>query len=79
MQVSSDEGNIVDLVRKGKMPLNKSAIDQNRLANGVVKYSLHLNPGEQTELFVVVPFYGKNTPDGKLSITNTADEFTKSS
>ncbi|MDO9255935.1 MAG: discoidin domain-containing protein [Bacteroidales bacterium] len=76
---NSDEGNIVDLVRKGKMPLSKSAIDQNNFANGIVKYTLHLNPGEQTELFVAVPFYGKNTPDGKLSITNTADEFTKSS
>ena len=75
----SDEGNIVDLVRKGKMPLNKSAVDQNNLANGVVKYSLHLNTGEQTELFVAVPFYGKNTPDGKLSIGNVANNFTKSS
>jgi hypothetical protein len=76
---NSDEGNVVELLRKGKMPSTKSAVDQNSLANGVVKYSLHLNPGEQTELFVAVPFYGKNTPDGKLSITNTADEFTKSS
>ncbi|MEI8047495.1 MAG: discoidin domain-containing protein [Bacteroidota bacterium] len=76
---NSDEGNIVDLLRKGKMPLNKSALDQNSLANGVVKYKLHLEPGEQTELFVAVPFYGKNTPDGKLSINNTEGEFTKSS
>jgi hypothetical protein len=76
---NSDEGNIVDLVRKGEMPLNKSAVDQNGLANGVVKYSLHLNPGEQTGLYVAVPFYGRNTPDGKLSINNTEEEFTKSS
>ncbi len=75
---NSDEGNIVDLVRKGKMPLDKSAIDQNSLANGVVKYTMHLDAGEQTEIFVVVPFYGRNTSDGKLSIENTADEFNKS-
>jgi hypothetical protein len=75
---NSDEGNIVEMIRNGKMPLNKSAVDQNNLANGAVKYSLHLNPGERTELFVAVPFYGKNTPDGKLSIENTAHEFTKS-
>jgi hypothetical protein len=74
-----DEGNIIDQIRNGKMPLNKSAVDQNSLANGVAKYSVHLNPGEQTELFVVVPFYGKNTPDGKLSTGNVTDEFTKSS
>jgi hypothetical protein len=75
---SFDEGNIVDLVRKGKIPLNKSADDKNSLANGVVKYTLHLNPGEQTDLFVLVPFYDKNTPHGN-SIGNIADEFTKSS
>ena len=76
---NSDEGNVVVLVHRGKMPLKKSAVDQNSLANGVVKYSLHLNPGEQTDLFVAVPFYGKNTLDGKLSIHNTKAEFTKSS
>ncbi len=75
---NSDEGNIVEMVRKGKMPLNKSVVAQNNLANGVIKYSLHLSPGEQTELFIAVPFYGKNTPDGKLSIENTAEEFAKS-
>ncbi len=77
--INSDEGNVVELLRKGKMPLNKSAVDKNNLANGVVKYSLHLNPGKQTDLFVAVPFYGKNTSDGKLSIENTAGEFIKSS
>jgi hypothetical protein len=73
-----DEGNIVDLIRQGKMPLNKSASDQNGQANGVVKYKIHLNPGEETNLFVMVPFYGRNTPDGKLSIENTAAGFARS-
>ena len=41
-----DEGNIVDLIRSGKVPQTKFAIDQNGLANGVIKYSLHLDPGE---------------------------------
>ncbi|MEI6059474.1 MAG: discoidin domain-containing protein [Bacteroidota bacterium] len=76
---SFDEGSVVDLTRQGKMPNSKSASDQNGLANGVVKYSLHLEAGGQTDLFVAVPFYGKNTPDGKLSIENAADEFTRSS
>ncbi|NOU19603.1 MAG: hypothetical protein HOO91_18760 [Bacteroidales bacterium] len=74
-----DEGNIVDFIRKGKMPLNKSAIDRSSLANGVIKYSLHLNPGESTGFYVVVPFYGKNSSDEKLENINVADEFTKSS
>ena len=54
------------LFEKEKFLQNKSADDQNGLANGVIKYSLHLNPGEQTEFYVAVPFYGKNTIDGKL-------------
>lgn len=73
-----DYGNLVDKIRQGKMPVAKSAVDQNNLANGVVKYWLHLSPGESTTLFVAVPFYGKNTPNGKLSIENTAGDFTRS-
>lgn len=74
-----DEGNIVDFIRKGKMPLNKSAVDQSSLANGLIKYSLHLNPQESTELYVVVPFYGKSSSNEKQENINIADEFTKSS
>lgn len=74
----SDEGNIVDFLRKGKMPLNKSAVDPYGMANGVVKYSVHLNPGENTQFFVVVPFYGKESMDEKLNTENIADDFTKS-
>ncbi len=73
-----DEGNIVDLIRKGKMPLNKSVADQNGLANGVIKYSIHLEPGENKQLFVVVPFYGKVSNQDNLNAENIADEFTKS-
>ena len=62
-----DEGNIVDFIRAGNIPQNKSAIDQRGLASGVIKYSLHLKPGEQTKFFVVVPFYGKPSGDVKLS------------
>jgi len=73
-----DEGNIVELIRNGKMPANKSAVDKNGLVNGAVKYTLHLNQGESTELFVAVPFYGKNTPDQRPVITDISTEFTKS-
>jgi hypothetical protein len=53
-----DEGNVVDLLRKGKMPTDKTAEDQGRQANGVIKYALHLDPHQKTVFFVVVPFYG---------------------
>ena len=63
-----DEGNIVDLLRSGKIPLSKTTFDPAGLANGVIKYSIHLNPGEHTELFVVVPFYGRKSMDEKFSV-----------
>ena len=74
-----DEGNLVELIRNGKMPVSKSAIDQNGLANGAVKYTLHLNPGESTELYVAVPFYGKSLPGEKPVNTDISSEFAKSS
>jgi len=75
----ADEGNIVQLLRNGKIPTNKSAFDNNSLANGVVKYKIHLNPGEKSTYYVVVPFYGDKLTQEKLNISNVADEFAKSS
>ena len=72
-----DEGNIVDLIRKGKIPQNKSVFDQSGLANGVIKYSFHLGPGEHTGFFVVVPFYGKTSTDEKLSPEYVREESNK--
>ncbi len=62
-----DDGNMVDLLRKDIFPESKSAIDPNGLANGVMKYSLHLKPGEKTGFYVLVPFYGINSAGGHLS------------
>lgn len=72
-----DEGNIVDLLRKGNIPENKSVFDQNDQANGVIKYTFHLNPGEHHRFFVVVPFYGKNYDKEILSDDYLAKEFDK--
>jgi len=55
-----DAGCMVDFVRQGIIPGAKSAVDKNGLANGVIKYSIHLEPGEEDTFFVVVPFYGKS-------------------
>jgi hypothetical protein len=70
-----DEGNIVDLIRKGRIPQNKSALDQSGLANGVIKYSFHLKSGEHSRFFVVVPFYGKNSGEEKLNNEYISKEF----
>ena len=73
-----DEGNLAALIRNGKIPVAASAEDKNSQANGVVKYTLHIGAGETQHLYAAVPFYGKNTADGSLSITNTASEFATS-
>lgn len=73
-----DEGNIVDLIRKGKMPPEKSVVDKDGLANGVIKYGMRLNPGESTEIFIVVPFYEKEILDKEPRIDNVIKEFNTS-
>jgi hypothetical protein len=72
---SFDEGNIVDLLRTGKISQEKTAFDKSGLANGVIKYSIHLNPGEHTELFVIVPFYGRKSMDEKFSAASVSEDF----
>lgn len=73
-----DEGNIVELIHKGNIPQNKFAIDKKGLANGVLKYSIHLNPGERTGFFVVVPFYSSKIIDDKQILENVMQESEKS-
>jgi len=72
-----DEGNIVELIRVGKIPPNKFAVDRSGLANGVIKYSFHLNPGEHTGFFVVVPFYSKTSSDEKIGNDYITEEINK--
>lgn len=70
-----DDGNLVELLRKGKLSSKKSAHDPSGLANGLVKYSIRLNPGEQTEFFVVVPFYNTNSVGNIISNDHISKEF----
>jgi hypothetical protein len=56
-----DEGNLVDLLRDGKIPWNKSAFDPGGMANGIIKYSFHVNPGEKTGVDILVPFHENGT------------------
>jgi len=52
-----DEGNLVGFLRKGKIPGEKSTVDPTGMANGVIKYTFHFEPGQQAKFFVVVPYY----------------------
>ena len=70
-----NEGNPVDLLRRGILSNNKSAVDPSGMASGVIKYTISLDPGQTTKFFVVVPFY-ENSSIGK-DVTNEriANEF----
>ena len=56
-----DEGNVVDMLREGRMPHGKEATDKAGMANGVLKYSMHLKPGEREEFFAAVPYHGRSS------------------
>jgi hypothetical protein len=70
-----DAGNPVDLLRSGNMPDGKTAYDAAGMANGVIKYSISLAPGEHTEFFVAVPYYGRKSTGEKVAPDKISGEF----
>ncbi|MCU0377822.1 MAG: discoidin domain-containing protein [Bacteroidales bacterium] len=70
-----DEGNIVDMLRAGIMPPGKAASDKAGMANGVIKYSIHLEPGETTEFFAAVPYHGGKSLEGSMDVKNISGAF----
>ena len=70
-----DEGNVVDFLRNGQFPPNNAAIDQYGLANGMLKYSLHLNPGEQEIFFIAIPFYKQRSTEENVSTAYDFQDF----
>lgn len=53
-----DEGNIVEMIRRGEMPEGKSVSDPDGMVSGVIKYRIHLDSGQSRELFAVMPYHG---------------------
>ncbi len=72
-----DQGNVVDLIRGGNMPQGKTATDHQSLASGVMKYLMHLDPGERTWFFVTVPFYTQQPVGGDRGTAHFNEEFIK--
>jgi hypothetical protein len=64
---SFDDGNMVDLLRKSGFPQKAAAKDQHGLANGIMRYTMHLKAGEKTSFSLAVPFYGKKSVEDELS------------
>jgi hypothetical protein len=61
-----EEGNIVSLLSKGYIPVNKEINDQFNLGSGVLVYNFNLQPGEAISFPLAVPFY--NISDNKIDI-----------
>lgn len=70
-----DNGNIVDLLQKGFLSPLKSVTDTKGLANGLIKYSINLEPNESTQFFVVVPFYEKLGTSSQITNDEVAKGF----
>lgn len=70
-----DAGNPVDLVRRGRLYNNSTAIDPNGQANGAIKYSIKLNPRETTKFFVIVPFYEDIANSNSITNEHITNEF----
>jgi hypothetical protein len=60
-----DEGSIVEFIKNDEYLMNASAEDKNGLANGIMKYAITLNPDENSEVNLMVPFYNGQTGEGK--------------
>lgn len=71
---NADAGNLAGLLRNGIFPSSKSAVDDQGFAGGVMKYNIHLNPGEQTSFLLEIPFYGKPTTETEKAWATVSKE-----
>ena len=54
---SFDEGNIVDILRNGRLPSSRSAADKLGRASGALAWSLDLRPNADTTIDVAIPLH----------------------
>ena len=52
-----DEGDPVEAIRSGKIPLSAGVTDPSGRAGGVIRYRIMLGPGESKEIFAVIPYH----------------------
>jgi hypothetical protein len=60
------------------MPEGKSAADPNGMAQGVLKYTLHLEPGNSQELLISVPYYENYPVEDKFKRGNVDQDIYES-
>lgn len=57
------QGNVVSIIKSGKLNDQRKIVDVNNLATGVVKYPISLAPGAKYEFFVAVPYHHANVEE----------------
>ncbi len=70
-----DEGNVVDMIRKGEMPSGLQAGDPGGMVSGVIKYKLHLDAGESRDFYAVIPYHINELVRVPLSTTEARERF----
>ncbi|HCY75835.1 MAG TPA: hypothetical protein DHV28_07920 [Ignavibacteriales bacterium] len=66
---SFDEGNIVEQIMADKLISDKSVIDNNNLAGGVIEYEFDILPDRQKTVYVAIPFYSPESLSENLTET----------
>lgn len=62
-----DEGNIVELIKDQTSFTSTFIEDEQNLASGVLVYDFILNPSEEKEICLAIPFYGKSSYSENLT------------
>jgi hypothetical protein len=62
-----DEGNIVELIKNQTSLTSTFIEDEQNLASGVLVYDFVLNPSEEKEISLAIPFYGKSSYSENLT------------
>jgi hypothetical protein len=65
--ITFDEGNIVELIKENTILKNKSVLDDNKLASGVLEYSFNLKSGEEKCFYLAIPFYDEQSIKDNLN------------
>lgn len=76
-----DEGNPVEMIGRGEMPVSSGVTDPTGMAGGIIRYRINLDAGESKEIFAVIPYH-RVLPEGvrdTLTGIATRDKFFASS
>jgi hypothetical protein len=75
---NSNQGDVVSLIKSGKLNNQNKIIDATNLASGVLKYHLSIAAGTHYEFIIKVPYYENKVVANTFQANNWSKEFTTS-